>query len=78
MSKPFDGWTIVFDLDGTLVNTAPDLLDALNHVLTNADLTPVTLDTIATIIGHGARAMIVKRPAGARHHAVRFGPGCLS
>ena len=60
MSKPFDGWTIVFDLDGTLVNTAPDLLEALNHVLTNADLTPVTLDTIATMIGHGARAMIVK------------------
>ena len=60
MSKRFDGWTIVFDLDGTLVNTAPDLLEALNHVLTHADLAPVTLDTIATMIGQGARAMIVK------------------
>ena len=60
MTKQFEGWTIVFDLDGTLVNTAPDLLEALNHVLTEAGLRPVTLDTIATMIGHGARAMIVK------------------
>lgn len=60
MTKPFDGWTIVFDLDGTLVNTAPDLLEALNHVLTNADLAPVPLDSIETMIGQGARAMITK------------------
>ncbi|MEQ8300968.1 MAG: phosphoglycolate phosphatase [Hyphomonas sp.] len=60
MGKAFDGWTIVFDLDGTLVNTAPDLLDALNHVLVEAGLQPVGLETIANMIGHGARAMIVK------------------
>ncbi len=60
MTIRFDGWTIVFDLDGTLVNTAPDLLQALNHVLAEASLAPVRLDTIATMIGHGARAMIVK------------------
>ena len=60
MGKAFDGWTIVFDLDGTLVNTAPDLLDALNHVLVEAGLQPVGLETIANMIGHGAKAMIVK------------------
>ena len=60
MAKQFDGWTIVFDLDGTLVNTAPDLLDALNHVLVEAGLKPVDLPTISTMIGHGAKAMIVK------------------
>jgi phosphoglycolate phosphatase len=60
MSKSLDGWTIVFDLDGTLVNTAPDLLEALNHVLATTGLPPVTLDTIATMIGQGARAMIVQ------------------
>tara|TARA_R110000787_G_scaffold93939_6_gene196372 strand:+ start:2652 stop:3332 length:681 start_codon:yes stop_codon:yes gene_type:complete len=60
MAKRFDGWTIVFDLDGTLVNTAPDLLDALNHVLVEAGLQPVDLSTISTMIGHGAKAMIVK------------------
>ena len=60
MAKQFDGWTIVFDLDGTLVNTAPDLLDALNHVLVEAGLKPVDLPTISTMIGNGAKAMIVK------------------
>ncbi len=60
MAKRFDGWTIVFDLDGTLVDTAPDLLEALNHVLREEGLKPVDLSTIATMIGHGAKAMIVR------------------
>ena len=60
MNGAFDGWTIVFDLDGTLVDTAPDLLSALNHVLVEAGLQPVGLETIATMIGHGAKAMIIK------------------
>ena len=57
-TRRFDGWTILFDLDGTLVDTAPDLLAALNHVLTGLALAPVSLDVIAEMIGHGARAMI--------------------
>ncbi|MEZ5954105.1 MAG: HAD hydrolase-like protein [Hyphomonas sp.] len=60
MTKWLDGWTIVFDLDGTLVDTAPDLLGALNHVLEQDGLEPVDLSLIATMIGHGARAMIEK------------------
>lgn len=58
--RSFDGWTIAFDLDGTLVDTAPDLLGALNHVLTGNGLKPVDLPTVATLIGHGARAMLEK------------------
>ncbi|WP_291205608.1 HAD hydrolase-like protein [Hyphomonas sp.] len=54
----FEGWTILFDLDGTLVDTAPDLLGALNHVLTRMGLAPVSLSAVAEMIGHGARAMI--------------------
>ena len=56
--RGFEGWTILFDLDGTLVDTAPDLLGALNHVLTDMTLAPVSLDAVAEMIGHGARAMI--------------------
>ncbi len=54
------GWTLVFDLDGTLVETAPDLLAALNHVLEGEGLAPVSLADIRTMIGQGAKAMIRK------------------
>lgn len=58
--KSLEGWTIVFDLDGTLVESAPDLLAALNHVLAIDNLPPVRLDQIRDMIGHGAKAMIRK------------------
>jgi phosphoglycolate phosphatase len=50
--------TIVFDLDGTLVDTAPDLINALNHVLDSEGLPPVPLATARTMIGAGARRLI--------------------
>lgn len=52
------GWTLVFDLDGTLVDTAPDLASATNHVLSKRGLTPVSEKEIRPFVGHGARAMI--------------------
>lgn len=58
MTKSLDGWTIVFDLDGTLVDTAPDLLNATNHVLKLAGRAPITLPQIRNIIGSGAKAMM--------------------
>ena len=57
-TNALSGWTIVFDLDGTLVESAPDLLNALNHVVVPLGLEPVRLDDIRTMIGHGAKAMI--------------------
>ena len=54
----FDNATIVFDLDGTLVDTAPDLTNALNDVLTRRGHAPVELAAIRACIGHGARIMI--------------------
>ena len=48
---------IVFDLDGTLVDTAPDLLGALNAVLTVEGHEPVVPADLRHIVGHGARAM---------------------
>jgi len=54
----FKDSTIVFDLDGTLVDTAPDLSNALNDVLTRRGHQPVSPETIRACVGHGARVMI--------------------
>ncbi len=48
----------MFDLDGTLVDTAPDLSNALNDVLTRRGHQPVSPETIRACVGHGARVMI--------------------
>jgi phosphoglycolate phosphatase len=50
--------TVVFDLDGTLVDTAPDLISALNFVLAREGLPPVPLKSARTMIGAGARKLI--------------------
>jgi phosphoglycolate phosphatase len=50
--------TVVFDLDGTLVDTAPDLINALNFVLDREGLPPVPLKSARTMIGAGARKLI--------------------
>lgn len=60
MRQDFTGWTIVFDLDGTLVETAPDLHAALNHTLAGKGLGPVPIQDIRMMIGNGAKALIRK------------------
>lgn len=50
--------TVVFDLDGTLIDTAPDLVDTLNVVFAREGLPPVPYDQARTMIGGGARRMI--------------------
>ena len=49
---------VVFDLDGTLVDTAPDLINALNYVLDREGLPPVPLHAARNMIGQGARKLI--------------------
>lgn len=68
MSK-LDGYTIVFDLDGTLVDTAPDLIRATNHALASIDLGPANQSRLRDSISFGARTMIVE--ALAFHGQVR-------
>ena len=50
--------TVVFDLDGTLVDTAPDLINALNFVLEREGLPAVPLASARNMIGAGARRLI--------------------
>jgi len=55
--------TIVFDLDGTLVDTAPDLVRALNETMDIEGLPRVKLDTVRALVGQGARALIERAAA---------------
>lgn len=50
--------TIVFDLDGTLADTAPDLIGTLNVLLEREGLPLQTLDAARALVGGGARALI--------------------
>ncbi len=56
--SPLNGATIVFDLDGTLIDTAPDLIGATNHVLAGLSLPPRPAAAVQPWISFGARRMI--------------------
>lgn len=56
---------VLFDLDGTLVNTAPDIADAVNLVLGGRNLPPRSLAWVRHRIGHGSRALLAQAWAAA-------------
>ncbi len=49
---------VIFDLDGTLVDTSPDLCAALNQALAAVGRPGVDADTVRHLVGHGARVLI--------------------
>ena len=55
-ARPFD--IVGFDLDGTLLDTSGDLLNAVNHALVLADRPLLRVDQIKTMIGGGAKHML--------------------
>ena len=61
---------VVFDLDGTLIDTAPDLVNALNLILSREGLPAIPFAAARTMIGGGARALVERglaadgRPGG--------------
>lgn len=50
--------TIVFDLDGTLVDTAPDLVDTLNAIFAQEGFAPLPYEDARNFVGGGAWVMI--------------------
>lgn len=50
----------VFDLDGTLVDSAPDIATALNVALSHQSLPPVTADQVRGLLGEGARKLVTR------------------
>lgn len=55
---PLAGATIAFDLDGTLVDSAPDLVSAINILLTQEEIAPLPFDEARSYIGHGAKRLL--------------------
>jgi phosphoglycolate phosphatase len=66
--------TIVFDLDGTLIDTAPDLIDTLNRILARHDVKPVAFDQARTLIGAGVKPLL-ERALATRD--IRLAPDAL-
>lgn len=52
--------TIIFDLDGTLIDSAPDVCRALNRALAGLDRRPHTVDEVKGYLGFGARILMEK------------------
>ncbi len=63
MPTDLSGCTIAFDLDGTLVDSAPDIHRALAEIMVAEGLPPASLEEVRKFIGHGARATIVRAAA---------------
>ncbi len=51
---------VIFDLDGTLIDSGPDLLDTLNFIFAKESLKKIPKDIIGDLVGSGAEAMIRK------------------
>jgi phosphoglycolate phosphatase len=76
---PYD--LILFDLDGTLIETAPEIADAVNDTLVQVGRPTVTQQQVNDWIGHGTRELLIqalaftdKTPAEAIRHADSFKP----
>lgn len=61
---------IMFDLDGTLVETAPEILDATNDTLRHFGLPEVTQQQVTDWIGHGTRSLLIQALAYVKNSTV--------
>jgi len=58
MAYPYD--LILFDLDGTLIETAPEIADAVNDTLRHFELPEVSQQQVNDWIGHGTRELLIQ------------------
>jgi len=56
---------IIFDLDGTLIDSLPDLADATNQMLTSLGRPPMDQDAVRRLVGQGARRLVEQALPGA-------------
>lgn len=56
---------VIFDLDGTLIDSLPDLTHAVNHMLRQFGREPRDLEGVRKLVGQGARSLVERALAGA-------------
>lgn len=66
-NRPLDGITLCFDLDGTLVDTAPDLVRVTNEVIATEGLPDTQYDLARAVVGFGSRHLIREALERASH-----------
>jgi phosphoglycolate phosphatase len=64
---------IIFDLDGTLIDSLDDLADATNHMLTSLGRAAVNSDQVRSFVGHGARRLVEKAMPNAVAEEIEIG-----
>lgn len=60
MAQDLSGTAIIFDLDGTLIDTAEDLAASMNHALAQAGVDAVAAPEVRHLVGRGARRMLAR------------------
>lgn len=58
MTPAADGAAVLFDLDGTLIDTAPDMAAAMNALRVEQSLEPLPFTTVRPFVSHGANALV--------------------
>ena len=60
MTRKLNGAAVIFDLDGTLIDTAEDLAASMNHALSGDGFAAVPPGEVRHLVGHGARRMLMR------------------
>jgi len=68
---------IVFDLDGTLIDSIPDLTDAVNHMRSTFSLLPLTQDEVTFLVGEGAKRLVEDALPGFNQKDRQIGLECF-
>lgn len=68
--------SVIFDLDGTLINSAPDLQGIANRILANMHKQPLTIEETRNFIGNGV-GVFVQKMCDAREIDAAAHPSCL-
>jgi phosphoglycolate phosphatase len=66
---------LIFDLDGTLIDSLPDLIDATNHMRQSYRLSPLVAEEVRRLVGQGARSLVERALPGSAPERVEEGLG---